>query len=105
MPLVIIVVFIGFLLWQVWPLVLLIGAFAVAPSLIRGIGNWVDHNRLVATAASAAVIARADEQHRAILAGDEWTGTYGDYPPADLDEPLRADVLDESADHIGEMNG
>lgn len=30
----------------------------------------------------AAIAARADEQHAAVLAGDQLTGVYGDHPPA-----------------------
>jgi hypothetical protein len=33
------------------------------------------------TAARAAIVARADEQHKQIMAGDD-RGLYGEYPPA-----------------------
>ena len=32
----------------------------------------------------AAIIERAEKQHEALMNGDDCTGVYGDYPPANL---------------------
>jgi hypothetical protein len=51
----------------------------------RGVGWWLarrDDHAIERRRRDAALCARADRQHAAILAGDEATGVYGEYPPA-----------------------
>jgi hypothetical protein len=60
--------------------VLLVVLWKLVGWLDRRLDSW-DSRRRDRAAARAAVAARADEQNRLFLAGDE-RGTYGDYPPA-----------------------
>ena len=51
-------------------------------AIIAGVAAWYVTRRIDArTAARAAIVARADEQHKQIRAGDD-RGLYGEYPPA-----------------------
>jgi hypothetical protein len=61
------------------------GAVAVTASVGWAIGRWLalrDDGAAARRRRQAEIVARADRQHTAVLAGDELVGTYGDYPPA-----------------------
>jgi hypothetical protein len=54
----------------------------IAGVAVLGVAAWYVTRRIDArTAARAAIVARADEQHKQIMAGDD-RGLYGEYPPA-----------------------
>jgi hypothetical protein len=53
----------------------------------RVIGGWLrgrDDRAAAERRRQAELCARADRQHAAVLAGDEFVGVYGDYLPCDI---------------------
>lgn len=67
-------------------MILLYGLFIVlaAAAAIRWLSLLFDGQPLQPTAREI-LIRRCDEQHAAIMAGDEHLGTYGKYPPSKRD--------------------
>ena len=61
-----------------------VAAAAAAAVVGWTVGKWLARRNDEAIAErrrQAALRARADRQHAAVLAGDELVGVYGDYPP------------------------
>lgn len=48
----------------------------------------LERERAAEAARIAKLTAHADREHAAIVWGDEYRGTYGEYPPADLDKTM-----------------
>jgi len=70
---------IGFVVTYWWLIVLVLAVTAV------GLALWLGHQRRLEAGARrrcehAALVARADQQHAWVLAGDN-RGVYGQYPP------------------------
>lgn len=66
---------IGFVVMFWWVFAILFGI-----ALLIAVGWYVSRRLDARDAARAAIIARADEQHALILAGDD-RGIYGEWPP------------------------
>jgi hypothetical protein len=68
-------------LWHfVWWLAAAVGIVALAVGLLVGAFYWA-HRVDVRYERRAGLAARADEQHRRVMSGDD-RGVYGKYPPA-----------------------
>jgi hypothetical protein len=70
----------GFVVMFWWVFAIIIGLLL----LVAGVwllSRWLDARDAARDAALAAIVARADEQHAWVLAGDD-RGLYGEYPPA-----------------------
>lgn len=63
----------------------LLAAFAGVAAAGWAVGKWLARrgDQVIARRRrNAAIRARANRQHSAVLAGDYFLGVYGDYPPA-----------------------
>ena len=85
MPLILLLIAAAVLFKFAW----LLGALAAAALAGRLIGGWLAGRDDAAAARrrrDAEIAARADEQHAAVLAGDD-RGIYGEWPPEILIDP------------------
>ncbi len=76
MPLILLLLAVGFVFHFAWLFAALGAAYVVG----RGLGGWLarrDDRTLAARARAAAIAGRADRQHAAVLAGDALVGVYG----------------------------
>lgn len=68
-----------------WQTLLIITAGAMLIWAFTRLGKWWRESEKRVEDGILAVIARADEQHRQMMTGDETAGTYGEYlPPTGL---------------------
>lgn len=78
-----------------WVILAVLGALVLLAALL--IARSYRHQRVLERdAENAKIVARADEQHAQILAGDGW-GVYGEYLPEKLTHGVRRGVDSRSA--------